>query len=46
MDIAKDGDKYIMIVNPIDKIRDKWRGRFKNSITTNDYMNEVRGRAN
>jgi AbrB family looped-hinge helix DNA binding protein len=46
VDIAKDGDKYIMIVDPINKIRDKWRGRFKNRITTNDYMNEVRGRAN
>ena len=46
VDIAKDGDKYIMIVNPIDKIRDKWRGRFKNRIITNDYMNKVRGRVN
>ena len=46
VDIAKDGDKYIMIVNPIDKIRDKWRGRFKNRITTNDYMNKVRSRVN
>ena len=46
VDIAKDGDKYIMIVDPINKIRDKWRGRFKNRITTNDYMNKVRGRVN
>ena len=46
VDIAKDGDKYIMIVNPIDKIRDKWRGRFKNKITTNDDMNKVRSRVN
>jgi AbrB family looped-hinge helix DNA binding protein len=46
VDIAKDGDKYIMIVNPIDKIKDKWRGRFKNRMTTDDYMDEIRGRAN
>ncbi|MEE8552074.1 MAG: hypothetical protein V3S72_02115 [Desulfobacterales bacterium] len=42
--LIKDRDKYIMIVNPIDKIRDKWRGRFKNRMTTNEYMDEIRGR--
>ncbi len=44
VDIAKKGNKYILIVNPIDEIKKKWRGRFKNGITTNDYMDEIRGK--
>ena len=44
VDIAKKGNKYILIVNPVDEIKKKWRGRFKNGITTNDYMDEIRGK--
>ena len=46
VDIAIEGDKYILIVNPINEIKKKWRGRFKNGKTTNDYMDEIRGKAN
>lgn len=45
VDIAKKGNKYILIVNPIDEIKKKWRGKFKNGITTNDYIDEIRGKA-
>ncbi len=30
VDIARKGDKYILIVNPVDEIKKEWRGRFKN----------------
>jgi len=46
VDIAKEGDKYILIANPISEIKMKWRGRFKNKITTNDYNDEIRGSVN
>ena len=46
VDITIEGDKYILIVNPINEIKKKWRGRFKNGKTTNDYMDEIRGKAN
>ena len=46
VDIAKEGDKYILIVNPIKEIKKKWCGRFKNKTTTEDYMDEIRGKVN
>lgn len=46
VDITIEGDKYILIVNPINEIKKKWQARFKNGKTTNDYMDEIRGKAN
>jgi len=46
VDITIEGDKYILIVNPINEIKKKWRGRYKNGKTANDYMDEIRGKAN
>jgi len=46
VDIAREGDKYVLIVNPINEIKKKWRGRFKDGTTTNDYMDAVRGKVN
>ena len=44
VDIARKGDKYILILNPINELKKRWRGRFKNSKTTDEYMNEIRGK--
>ena len=46
VDITKEGQKYVLIVNPIETIRKKWRGRFKGKPTTMEYMDEVRGKVN
>lgn len=44
VDIAKEGEKYVLVVDPIRAVKMKWRGRFKNEITTMEYMDEVRGK--
>ena len=46
VDITKEGKKYVLIVNPIETIRNKWRGRFKDKTTTMEYMDEARGKVN
>ena len=46
IDIAKDGKKYVLIVDPIGTIKRKWRGKFKDRLTTVEYMNKVRGEVN
>jgi AbrB family looped-hinge helix DNA binding protein len=46
VDITKKGQKYVLIVNPIETIRKKWQGRFKGGPTTMEYMDEVRGKVN
>ncbi len=46
VDITKKKDKYVLIVNPVIELKKKWRGRFRNEKTTDDYMNEIRGKIN
>ena len=46
VDIKKEGQKYVLIVDPIETIRKKWCGRFKGMPTTMEYMDEVRGKVN
>ncbi len=43
VDIAKEGKKYVLVVDPIEAIRRKWRGRFGAKQTTAEYMVEIRG---
>ena len=45
VDIIKEEDKYIMIVNPINEVKKKWRGKFKNGKTSDYYIDEIRGKA-
>jgi AbrB family looped-hinge helix DNA binding protein len=44
VDIAREGRKYCLIVDPIKEIRKKWAGRFRDEVTTMDYINEIRGK--
>ena len=44
IDIAKEGKKYVIVVDPVKAVMTKWRGRFKDGYTTMEYMDEVRGK--
>ncbi len=46
VDIVKKGAKYVLVVDPIVEIREKWRGKFKDGATTMDYLEKVRGPIN
>ena len=46
VEIEKQGEKYILLVNPLDEIKQRWRGRFRDGRKTDDYMDEVRGAVN
>lgn len=46
VDIAKEGGKYVIIVDPIETVKRKWCGKFKSGVTTMEYMDEVRGKVN
>jgi AbrB family looped-hinge helix DNA binding protein len=43
VDIVKEGKRFLLVVNPADGIKRKWRGRFKDGATTDAYLDEVRG---
>ncbi|MBI4377974.1 MAG: AbrB/MazE/SpoVT family DNA-binding domain-containing protein [Nitrospinae bacterium] len=44
VDITRKGDRYVLIVNPINELKRRWRGRFKDGKTTTEYMDEIRGK--
>ncbi len=46
VDITKKGQEYILVVDPIETIKRRWRGRFKDGLKTMEYMDEVRGKVN
>ena len=46
VEIEKEGQKYVLLVDPIEVIKRKWRGRFKGGPTTMEYLDEVRGSVN
>jgi AbrB family looped-hinge helix DNA binding protein len=46
VDITKEGQKYVIVVDPIETVKRKWRGRFRDGLTTMEYMDEVRGKVN
>ena len=43
VDIVKKGTKYVLVVDAIAEIREKWRGKFKDGSTTTDYLEMIRG---
>ena len=46
VDIWKEGDRYVLVVDPIAELKKKWRGRFKGKLSSNEYMDQIRGKAN
>ena len=46
IDIQKKGDNYVLVVDPIKNIKEKWRGKFKDKQTTMEYLDEIRGEVN
>jgi AbrB family looped-hinge helix DNA binding protein len=43
VDIVKEGKRFVLVVDPAEGIKKKWRGRFKGGTTTAAYMDQVRG---
>ena len=44
VDIVREGEKYVLVVDPIRTLKEKWRGILKGGPTTMEYLDEVRGR--
>ncbi len=43
VDIKKEGNRYLLQVNTLEGIRTKWRGRFKDRISSDQYLENIRG---
>jgi AbrB family looped-hinge helix DNA binding protein len=44
VDITREGNKYVLVADPIAAIKKKWRGKRKDGGTTMEYLDNVRGR--
>jgi AbrB family looped-hinge helix DNA binding protein len=43
VDIVRKGRGYLLVVNPADGIKKKWRGRLRGGVSTAAYLESVRG---
>jgi len=46
VEITRKGSRYILVANPIEELKKKWRGKFKNIQKTDDYITDIRGEVN
>ena len=46
VDIRKEGDRYVLLVDPVAELKKKWRGKFKSKQSSDEYMNQIRGKIN
>ena len=46
VDIRKEGNRYVLVVDPIADLKKSWRGKFKSSQSSDEYINEIRGKVN
>jgi len=46
VEIEKEGKRYVLVVDPIHAVHSKWRGMFKNGISTTEYLDQIRGKVN
>jgi AbrB family looped-hinge helix DNA binding protein len=44
VEIARKGNDFVIVVDPIDQLKKSWRGKFKGDETTDGYMDEIRGK--
>jgi len=43
VDIRKESDRYVLLVDPIKELKKRWRGKYKSKQTSDEYMNLIRG---
>ena len=46
VDIQKEGDRYVLLVDPIKELKKRWRGKYKNKQTSDEYINQIRYNSN
>ena len=43
VDIRKEGDRYVLLVDPINELKKRWRGKYRGKQTSDEYINQIRG---
>lgn len=43
VDIVSKGDDFVLKANPVKDLKRKWRGKYKNKKSSDQYIDEIRG---
>jgi AbrB family looped-hinge helix DNA binding protein len=46
VDIRKEGDRYVLLVDPVTELKKSWRGKFKDKQSSDEYLDQIRGAVN
>jgi AbrB family looped-hinge helix DNA binding protein len=46
VDIRKDGDRFVLVVDPVAELKKTWRGKFRGKQSSDEYINQIRGEVN
>jgi len=41
--LIRQGDQYVLVANPFEELKKKWRGKYRGRQSTDEYINEFRG---
>ena len=44
VEITKKGKNFVLLTNPIEALQKSWRGKFKGRQTTDEYIDDIRGK--
>jgi AbrB family looped-hinge helix DNA binding protein len=43
VDLVRQGDQFVLVADPIERLKKKWRGKYRSRQTTDEYIEEIRG---
>ena len=43
VDLIRQGDQFVLVADPLERLKKKWRGKYRSSQTTDQYLEEIRG---
>jgi len=46
VDIRKDGRRYVLVADPVAELKKSWRGKFKDRQSSDEYIDQIRGKVN
>ena len=46
VDIRREGDRYVLLVDPVAELKKKWRGKYKTGQSSDQYIDQIRGEVN
>jgi AbrB family looped-hinge helix DNA binding protein len=43
VDLVREGDLFVLVADPLERLKKKWRGKYRSTQTTEQYIEEIRG---